>query len=224
MVLVLSFAGRRCGGGYYRNGFNLQHSIEEELPSRSQTRARPNYELRGCGEFQTLARGLDQSGAAWAASPTMRSYAKGEIVMPSLSALRRSLLIAALVGIPAMALSETAAPPGASVYIISPKDGDTVSSPFKVQFGLTGMGIAPAGIEKPKTGHHHLIIDATLSAEELKQPIAGDAKHVHFGGGQTEAMVTLPPGQHTLQLVLGDWSHVPFDPPIMSAVVTVTVK
>ena len=144
--------------------------------------------------------------------------------MPSLSALRRSLLIAALVGIPAMALSETAAPPGASVYIISPKDGDTVTSPFKVQFGLTGMGVAPAGVEKPKTGHHHLIIDATLSAEELKQPIAGDAKHVHFGGGQTEAMVTLPPGQHTLQLVLGDWSHVPFDPPIMSPVVTVTVK
>ena len=144
--------------------------------------------------------------------------------MPSLSALRRSLLIAALVGIPAMALSETAAPPGASVYIISPKDGDTVTSPFKVQFGLTGMGVAPAGVEKPKTGHHHLIIDATLSAEELKQPIAADAKHVHFGGGQTEAMVTLPPGQHTLQLVLGDWSHVPFDPPIMSPVVTVTVK
>jgi hypothetical protein len=144
--------------------------------------------------------------------------------MPSLSALRRSLLIAAMVGIPAMALSETAAPPGASVYIISPKDGDTVTSPFKVQFGLTGMGVAPAGVEKPKTGHHHLIIDATLSAEELKQPIAADATHVHFGGGQTEAMVTLPPGQHTLQLVLGDWSHVPFDPPIMSPVVTVTVK
>jgi hypothetical protein len=144
--------------------------------------------------------------------------------MPSLSALRRSLLIAALVGIPAMALSETAAPPGASVYIISPKDGDTVTSPFKVQFGLTGMGVAPAGVEKPKTGHHHLIIDATLSAEELKQPIAADATHIHFGGGQTEAMVTLPPGQHTLQLVLGDWSHVPFDPPIMSPVVTVTVK
>ena len=144
--------------------------------------------------------------------------------MPSLSALRRSLLIAALVGMPAVALSGTAAPPGASVYIISPKDGDTVTSPFKVQFGLTGMGVAPAGVEKPETGHHHLIIDATPSAEELKQPIAGDAKHVHFGGGQTEAMVTLPPGQHTLQLVLGDWSHVPFDPPIMSPVVTVTVK
>jgi hypothetical protein len=123
-----------------------------------------------------------------------------------------------------LSLSRTAPPPSASVYIISPRDGDTTASPFKVQFGLTGMGIAPAGVDKPKTGHHHLIIDATLSAEELKQPIAIDAKHVHFGGGQTEAMVTLPPGQHTLQLVLGDWSHVPFDPPIMSPVITVTVK
>ena len=103
----------------------------------------------------------------------------------------------------------------ASVYFISPKDGDTVASPFKVQFGLTGMGVAPAGVDKPNTGHHHLIIDTTLSPAELKEPIASDAKHLHFGGGQTETMVTLPPGQHTLQLVLGDWSHVPFDPPIM---------
>ena len=144
--------------------------------------------------------------------------------MPSLSVVRRSLVIAALIGVPAMALSETAAPPGASVYFISPKDGDSVASPFKVQFGLSGMGIAPAGVDKPKTGHHHLIIDATLSPEELKQPIPADAKHVHFGGGQTETTVTLPPGQHTLQLVLGDWSHIPFDPPIVSAVITVTVK
>jgi len=144
--------------------------------------------------------------------------------MPPFSAIRRSLVLVALIGIPAMAQAETAAPPGASVYIISPQDGATLASPFKVQFGLTGMGIAPAGVDKPKTGHHHLVIDATLSPEELKQPIAADAKHVHFGGGQTEAMVTLPPGRHTLQLVLGDWSHIPFDPPIMSPVITVTVK
>ena len=140
------------------------------------------------------------------------------------SALRRSLLLAAMIGVPAIALGETAAPPIASVYFISPKNGDTVTSPFKVQFGLTGMGVAPAGLEKPNTGHHHLLIDATLSPEELKRPIASDAKHVHFGGGQTETMVTLPPGQHTLQLVLGDWTHIPFNPPIMSPVITVTVK
>jgi hypothetical protein len=144
--------------------------------------------------------------------------------MRPLSASRRCLFVAALIGAPAVALGQTAAPPDAAVYFISPKDGDTVSSPFKVQFGLIGMGVAPAGVDKPNTGHHHLIIDATLSPAELKEPIASDAKHLHFGGGQTETVVTLPPGQHTLQLVLGDWSHVPFSPPLMSPVVTVTVK
>ena len=122
------------------------------------------------------------------------------------------------------AAAQTPSPAGAQVYIINLKNGDTVSSPFKVQFGLTGMGVAPAGVEKPNTGHHHLIIDAKLSADELKAPIASDAKHVHFGAGQTEAMVTLPPGQHTLQLVLGDWSHIPHVPPVMSTPITITVK
>ncbi len=140
------------------------------------------------------------------------------------SAFRRTLLLAVMIGIPAIALAETAAPPNAAVYFINLKDGDTVTSPFKVQFGLSGMGVAPAGVERANTGHHHLLIDVTLSAEELKQPIPGDAKHVHFGGGQSEAMVTLPPGRHTLQLVLGDWTHIPFNPPIMSPVITVTVK
>jgi hypothetical protein len=120
--------------------------------------------------------------------------------------------------------AQTPSPAGAKVYIINLKDGDTVTSPFKVEFGLTGMGVAPAGVEKPNTGHHHLIIDTALSADELKAPIASDAKHVHYGGGQTEAMVTLPPGKHTLQLVLGDWSHVPHVPPVMSTPITVTVN
>jgi hypothetical protein len=137
---------------------------------------------------------------------------------------RHALPLALLFGGGAVALAQTPAPPNAAVYFISPKDGDAVANPFKVQFGLGGMGVAPAGVEKPNTGHHHLLIDATLSADELKQPVASDAKHVHFGGGQTEATVTLPPGKHTLQLVLGDWSHVPFNPPLMSPVITVTVK
>jgi hypothetical protein len=122
------------------------------------------------------------------------------------------------------AAAQTPSPAGAQVYIINLKSGDTVSSPFKVQFGLTGMGVAPAGVEKPNTGHHHLIIDATLSGDELKAPIASDAKHMHFGAGQTEAMITLPAGQHTLQLVLGDWSHIPHVPPVMSTPITITVK
>jgi hypothetical protein len=124
----------------------------------------------------------------------------------------------------ALAQTQTPSPPGAAVYFINLKDGDTVTSPFKVQFGLTGMGIAPVGVQNERTGHHHLVIDTKLSDEELKRPIAADAKHVHFGGGQTETTVTLPPGSHTLQLVLGDWSHIPHNPPVMSPVVTVTVK
>ena len=99
------------------------------------------------------------------------------------------------------AAAQTPSPAGAKVYIINLKDGDTVTSPFKVQFGLTGMGVAPAGVEKPNTGHHHLLIDTTLTAEQLKGAIPADDTHKHFGGGQTEAMVTLPKGQHTLQLV-----------------------
>jgi len=133
-------------------------------------------------------------------------------------------LLCASVWAAAPSVAETPSPAGAQVYIINLKTGDTVTSPFKVQFGLTGMGVAPAGVEKPNTGHHHLIIDATLSGDELKAPIASDAKHMHFGAGQTEAMITLPPGQHTLQLVLGDWSHIPHVPPVMSTPITVTVK
>jgi Domain of unknown function (DUF4399) len=149
--------------------------------------------------------------------------------MIMMSILKRKS-VAALAALPAVlfllgqALAQTPSPPGASVYFINLKDGDTVTSPFKVQFGLVGMGIAPAGVEKPNTGHHHLLIDTTLSADQLKAPIPADAQHLHFGGGQTEAMVTLPPGQHTLQLVLGDWSHIPHVPPVMSPIIKVTVK
>ena len=131
---------------------------------------------------------------------------------------------AMLASLPTALSAQTASPPGATVYIISPMDGETVTSPFKVQFGLTGMGIAPVGVQANNTGHHHLIIDTKLSEEELKRPIAVDAQHVHFGGGQTEATVTLPPGRHTLQLVLGDHAHTPHNPPVTSQVVTVTVR
>jgi hypothetical protein len=131
------------------------------------------------------------------------------------------MLVAAL---PAVAQAQTAAPPNAMVYFISLKDGETVKSPFKIQFGLSGMGVAPAGVEKANTGHHHLLIDTTLTPEQTKGPIPADDHHLHFGGGQTETTLTLPPGRHTLQLVLGDWSHVPFNPPIVSPVITVDVK
>ena len=144
--------------------------------------------------------------------------------MMPFSAFRRTLLLIVwMIGAPATVLGETAAPPNASVYIISPKDGDTVTNPFKVQFGLSGMGVAPAGVDKPNTGHHHLLIDVNEPLDS-SEPIPQDKVHLHFGAGQTETDIELLPGKHTLQLVLGDWSHIPFTPPIVSAVITVTVK
>ena len=119
---------------------------------------------------------------------------------------------------------ETPAPEGASVYFINIKDGDTLSNPVTIRFGLKNMGVAPAGTEKENTGHHHLIINETIEGEELNQPIPSDEQHVHFGAGQTEKTLELPAGTHTLQLVLGDWSHIPHNPPVMSEKITVTVK
>lgn len=114
-----------------------------------------------------------------------------------------------------------ASPPEARVYIISPDNGATVPQTFKVQFGLSGMGIAPAGMDKANTGHHHLMIDG----EHV--PMSGKAmgkEVMHFGGGQTETTLTLTPGQHTLQLILGDMGHAPHQPPVTSEVITVTVE
>ncbi len=123
----------------------------------------------------------------------------------------------------AVALAREPAPAGAEVYIISPKDGAKVKSPVTVVFGLKGMGIAPAGIKFENSGHHHLLIDSDLPAD-LSQPLAANEKSVHFGKGQTETSVTLPPGKHTLQLVLGDSLHIPHDPPVVSKKITVTVE
>ena len=123
---------------------------------------------------------------------------------------------------PALSQERTSAPDGARAYIISPQDGATVSSPVQVIFGLEGMGVAPAGVEKGKTGHHHLIIDADLLS--LNEPVPSDENYRHFGGGQTETTVELAPGSHTLQLILGDHNHVPHDPPVVSEKITITVQ
>jgi len=121
--------------------------------------------------------------------------------------------------------AQSTAPAGSYAYIVNLHDGDTVTSPFKVIFGLSPtMGVAPSGIEKANVGHHHLLVDTTLTPEQLTQPIPVDEQHIHFGKGQTETTLTLPPGKHTLQLMLGDWSHVPFNPPVKSDVITITVK
>jgi hypothetical protein len=120
---------------------------------------------------------------------------------------------------------ETPAPADAKAYFINLKDGDRVISPLVIRFGLSGMGIAPSGTEAPNTGHHHLFIDApVLEGDALNEAIPVDEHHVHFGKGQTETTVTLSKGQHTLQLVLGDWSHIPHKSPVMSERITVTVE
>ena len=116
----------------------------------------------------------------------------------------------------------TSADDTAAVYFIEPADGAVVSSPFAVKFGLRGMGIAPAGVEMEGTGHHHLLIDTDLPP--LDQSIPKDDQHRHFGAGQTETVLELPPGKHTLQLLLGNFAHIPQDPPVVSERITVTVR
>jgi hypothetical protein len=120
-------------------------------------------------------------------------------------------------------MPRTPSPAGASVSIATPLDGDTVTSPFKVVMVLQGMAVVPAGDATPDSGHHHLLIDTGLPAD-LGQTLPKDEQHLHFGMGQTEAEVTLPPGQHTLQLLLGDANHVPHEPPVASAPITITVQ
>jgi len=120
-------------------------------------------------------------------------------------------------------LPRTDAPEGAKLYFIEPQNGAQVEQTFTVKFGLAGMGVAPAGVDFPATGHHHLLID-TEKLPDMTQPIAFTEESLHFGGGQTEAQITLKPGKHSLQLLLGDKNHIPFNPPVISERIEVTVK
>ncbi len=120
----------------------------------------------------------------------------------------------------AAAAPRTPAPDDAVAYIIAPAHGETVGRVFTVKFGLRGMGVAPAGVTKPNTGHHHLLIDGEIT--RFDQAMGKNVRH--FGGGQTEVTLELPPGRHTLQLILGDHRHVPHEPPVMSQKITVFVK
>jgi len=123
----------------------------------------------------------------------------------------------------AAALPRTPAPAGAAVYIISPKNGATVRNPVLVQFGLKGMGVAPAGIKFDNSGHHHLLIDSD-PPPDMGVPLPVTDKIVHFGKGQTETTLNLSPGKHTLQLLLADLNHIPHSPPLLSQKITITVK
>ncbi len=120
------------------------------------------------------------------------------------------------------ALPRTSSPEGARVFFITPADGDTVSSPVKIEFGIEGMSVVAAGVNEMHSGHHHLIIGAGLPDPGM--PIPADENHVHFGDGSTSTELALEPGQHTLQLLLGDHLHIPHDPPVTSEIITITVE
>ncbi|MCU7855447.1 MAG: DUF4399 domain-containing protein [Candidatus Thiodiazotropha sp. (ex Lucinoma borealis)] len=136
----------------------------------------------------------------------------------------RSSLVMLLLALSALQVhAGTPAPEGVKLYIISLANGDQIEGPVTVRFGLQGMGVAPAGVERDKTGHHHLLIDVK-EMPAMNRPLPSDDSHRHFGGGQTEVTLDLSKGSHALQLILGDKDHVPFDPPILSEKITIMVK
>ncbi len=142
--------------------------------------------------------------------------------------MKRILLAALLMA--SSAFAQTPSPDGARIFFANVEDGATMSSPVTIEFGLEGMDVAPAGTEMANTGHHHILVDRPPlgegedGAEELTMGLPADDNHVHFGKGQTEVTLDLAPGEHTLQLVLGDANHVPHDPPVVSDVITITVE
>lgn len=140
--------------------------------------------------------------------------------------MKRVVLLCLLLAAPAAAQEahkSKPAPAGVKEYIVWPANGQVIKGgKFWLRMGLKGMGVAPAGVVWPNTGHHHVLIDT--DPPPLDEPIPNDRNHLHFGKGQTEARIELPPGKHTLQLMLGDEAHVPFDPPVLSQKITITVK
>lgn len=135
--------------------------------------------------------------------------------------LRSVKIIAALLAL--LPFTSIASAEDASVYFIEPMDGQEVTSPVTVKFGLKGMGVAPAGVMRDNTGHHHLLINVE-TLPDLSKPLPSSEQVRHFGGGQTEATIELAPGKHTLQLVLGNYAHIPHAEPVVSKKITITVK
>ena len=119
-------------------------------------------------------------------------------------------------------IPRTQSPAGARVFFITPADGDIVSGPVQLEFGLSGMEVAPSGDNRPESGHHHVVLDSELPL--LSLPIPADEHNLHFGDGRTQTELTLAPGEHTLQLLLGDYLHIPHDPPLFSEQIRITVE
>jgi hypothetical protein len=133
-------------------------------------------------------------------------------------------LAATLLAGAALAQDRATAPAGAEVYFITPRDGAAVHGSVVVRFGLKGLGVAPAGTKMENTGHHHLLVDTDQSELKLDQPLPATDKILHFGKGQTETTLVLPPGKHTLELLFADYEHVSFNPPLHSKKITITVN
>ncbi|MGF1769704.1 DUF4399 domain-containing protein [Enterovibrio makurazakiensis] len=134
-----------------------------------------------------------------------------------------AFLLATATLLPSSLLAATPSAADAEVYFVTPKDGETVPETFKVVFGLKGMDVSPAGNNQPNSGHHHLLIDVD-SLADFSLPLPANDNVRHFGGGQTETMMTLPKGKHTLQLLLGDYLHIPHHKPVISEKITITVQ
>ena len=134
-----------------------------------------------------------------------------------------ALAATALASAAALAQTPSPAPGGAEVYFIAPRDGQTIHGPVTIKFGLKGMGVAPAGVKFDNTGHHHLLVDSDLSEFKLDAPLPVSDKILHFGKGQTEYVLALPPGKHTLELLFADYQHIAFDPPLHSQKITIIV-
>jgi len=138
--------------------------------------------------------------------------------------IRLISLSVTLIFLPLAALAQgKPAPKDAVLYFVWPQNGAVIKGGFWCRFGLRNMGVTHAGDSFPNSGHHHLLIDVSEPLNP-KEPIPQDKSHLHFGAGQTEARIELPPGKHTLQLVLGDAEHYPFNPPVVSEKITVTIK
>ncbi len=119
-------------------------------------------------------------------------------------------------------MSRTPSTDGARLFFVSPANGDVVSNPVRLEFGLSGMAVVPAGDNRPNSGHHHLVIDAGLP--DFGLPVPADEHHVHFGDGSSQTEFTLPAGQHTLQLLLADYLHIPHNPAVFSEQITIAVE
>jgi hypothetical protein len=139
-----------------------------------------------------------------------------------MSGISRRALLSAAILVPVGSMAQTPAPSGAYLYIIWPNDGERIKGGFWCRFGLRNMGICRAGDATPGAGHHHLLVDVN-NPPDPNEPIPSDKNHLHFGGGQTETRLELAPGEHTLQLVLGDAEHRMFKPPVVSKKIRITI-